>query len=511
MKKCSDLELKIIRKTLFFLCIIFMFAASCATLMPVETAYKAALRAEGKGDFESASTYYKKALDEARKSGSSNVQKWYIESTLFLDYRKHSSLQRVPITTDMIYDDLQRVRLAKSAGAASEHSDLIHEDLQRKISSQEFIVKGLVLTRNGNAIAGIKVFLSSDSLRLSGEDDSNLSAITDEKGNFNFSVKKNKNWVMEINNSDPKNILFGSRNIKFSNPTRESNEDRDYLKFLLDEGTSDQQLVWVEARGILKIELPYTKIGSDYYEVKGLMQKNAYREAIDKATLFLTNYKNVETPFIKEIKTIKVDAEKAFHEEQKNIMLADFNDISMADKNKNYEFIISQGRLYIDKYQNIEGSRWQEIAVLVNKAKKIKDDTRQAQLAKAEEERKRAEDEKKKRQIIAQQRKEKLDRLLPQCNNKILSHEDFLLGKNPYADQGKCVKITAVTFQMTFINTGLFRIGNTELAYIEFKDTFRGSYVEGIAKIKGVYNYTTKMGIQNQVPHFKMLKIEKRE
>ncbi len=64
---------------------------------------------------------------------------------------------------------------------------------------------------------------------------------------------------------------------------------------------------------------------------------------------------------------------------------------------------------------------------------------------------------------------------------------------------------------MTSINTGLFKIGNTELAYIEFKDTFRGSYVEGIAKIKGIYNYTTKMGVQNQVPHLEMLEIEKRE
>lgn len=364
-----------------------MLAASCATLMPVETAYKAALRAESKGDLESASTYYKKALDEARKTRNSNVQKWYIESTLFPDYRKHSSLQRVPITSDMIYDDLQRVS-----------------------SPQEFTAKGIVLASNGDPIAGIKVSLNSDSIRLSGKDDSNLSTITDEKGNFNFSVKKNKNGVMKINSSDPKNILFDSTNIKFSSPTSGNpySAARNYFSFLLDEGTADQRRREVTPGDILKIELPYTRIGSDYYGIKGLMQKKSYRETIDKAMLFLTTYKNVEAPFIKEIKTIKVDAEKAFQEEQKNIMLAAFNNISMTDKNKNYEFIISQGRLYIDKYQNIAGSRWQEIDVLVNGAQRIKDDIRRAQLAKAEEERKKSEEEKKKRQkIIAQQQKEK--------------------------------------------------------------------------------------------------------
>lgn len=115
----------------------------------------------------------------------------------------------------------------------------------------------------------------------------------------------------------------------------------------------------------------------------------------------------------------------------------------------------------------------------------------------------------KQREAIRQQRKAKLDQLLPKCNGKILSHEDFLLGKNPYADKGKCVEFSAATFQMTSTNTGLFYIANNELAFIEFKETFRGSGVQGIAKIKGLYNYTTRSGISNQVPHLEMLKIEK--
>ena len=127
----------------------------------------------------------------------------------------------------------------------------------------------------------------------------------------------------------------------------------------------------------------------------------------------------------------------------------------------------------------------------------------------AEKRRKAKEQEEKEEKIKQQQaqREAKRNQLLLKCDGKILSQEDFMLGKNPYADKGKCVEFTAVTFQMTSANTGLFKIGNNEIVFIEFKETFRGPWVQGIAKIKGLYNYTTRAGIPNQVPHLEMLEI----
>ena len=136
---------------------------------------------------------------------------------------------------------------------------------------------------------------------------------------------------------------------------------------------------------------------------------------------------------------------------------------------------------------------------------------REEEKMKAEKRRKAKEKEEKNEKIKQQQaqRVAKRNQLLLKCDGEILSNKDFILGKNPYADKGKCVEFSAATFQMTSNSTGLFNIGNNELAFIEFKETFRGSGVQGIAKIKGLYNYTTRSGISNQVPHLEMLEIEK--
>ncbi len=98
-----------------------------------------------------------------------------------------------------------------------------------------------------------------------------------------------------------------------------------------------------------------------------------------------------------------------------------------------------------------------------------------------------------------------LKKYLPKCNGTVLSLLDFIMGKNPYADKGKCTLIQATTFQMTSEKTGLFSVGN-QILYIEFPQTFRGPYVRGIAKIKGVYTYPTTIGTTNTVPHLQVIR-----
>lgn len=121
---------------------------------------------------------------------------------------------------------------------------------------------------------------------------------------------------------------------------------------------------------------------------------------------------------------------------------------------------------------------------------------------KREEERRRADEA----QRLQEEAKNK--RLSPKCNGVIISQQDFLLAKNTYADKGKCVDFMATTFQMSSANSGLFDIGDNQLAFIQFKQPFRGGGLKGVAKIKGMHTYTTKMGKPNQVPHFEMVEIE---
>ncbi len=101
------------------------------------------------------------------------------------------------------------------------------------------------------------------------------------------------------------------------------------------------------------------------------------------------------------------------------------------------------------------------------------------------------------------------NRILKLCNNEVLTQGQFLSGKNVYADKGKCVELSASTFQMVSVTEGLFDIGTNQIAYIRFKNTFRGVGVNGIAKIKGMKSYTTRLGYVNEVPYLEMLEIKK--
>lgn len=202
-------------------------------------------------------------------------------------------------------------------------------------------------------------------------------------------------------------------------------------------------------------------------EFQYIMQidKAHYEAIIDYGKEYIKKYRNINDSNWEDI--------------EKRVNAAVFLAIKNLNINKDYDSILSQGKEYIEKYSNIKDSQWEEIVNLVNKA---------------EQRKKQVEEEKRER--------------LARCNNEILTQREFLMGKNPYADEGKCVEFMAGTFQMTSANAGLFHIGNNELAYIEFNKTFRGVYVKGIAKIKGIYEYISRIGTLNQVPHLEMLEIE---
>ena len=190
------------------------------------------------------------------------------------------------------------------------------------------------------------------------------------------------------------------------------------------------------------------------------------------------------------------------------------------DNTIHFDFSWDESQIRIGQEHNqslelkVTPEKIKEIVASVANSQKEKEEEakRQKQL---EEEQRRREDREAEEKIREEGRKKQEEAkeqrrktLLPKCNNRILTQEEFLMDKNPHADKGKCVAFMAGTFQMTSAKTGLFNIGNNELAYIEFQKTFRGVYVEGIAKIKGTYTYVSRIGTPNQVPHLEMLEIE---
>lgn len=114
-------------------------------------------------------------------------------------------------------------------------------------------------------------------------------------------------------------------------------------------------------------------------------------------------------------------------------------------------------------------------------------------------------EETRRRALVEEKEKDRISKL---CDGVVLTQMQFLSGKNVFADKGKCVELSASTFQMVSVNEGLFEIGANQIAYIKFKNIFRGVGVRGLVKIKGMKSYTTRLGYVNEVPYLEMLEIE---
>ncbi len=93
------------------------------------------------------------------------------------------------------------------------------------------------------------------------------------------------------------------------------------------------------------------------------------------------------------------------------------------------------------------------------------------------------------------------------CNGSVIKLSKF----NIRRDKGKCVMIVATKFQTTSRNSALFKTyftwtgGERDLFYIEFPSDYVDDQIQALAKIKGVYNYTTMSGKHNSVPHLRFL------
>jgi len=278
---------------LFPLCLL----AACATLYPVETAYKDALRAESSEDLEAAASHYQKALVEASKSKDT---RWYIDRALFPDYRKQWGLQRIPVTTNMMHDDLKRVSAAQKA---------IKAKAEKAIKAEKDEVEKKVMLEAFNSI--IANYKNEDCLH---------------------SASQGRDYIAKYRN------IEGSRWQEIENLINQEGAMRVAFRRIstLDKYTDD---------------VPILSEGIDY----------------------INRYRSMECSRWAEIEKLVNEARVISKEKEKGIMQSAYQSISELDKKEDYEFIISKGREYIDKYRNVEDSDWQKIEKLVIEAETEKE------------------------------------------------------------------------------------------------------------------------------------------
>lgn len=93
------------------------------------------------------------------------------------------------------------------------------------------------------------------------------------------------------------------------------------------------------------------------------------------------------------------------------------------------------------------------------------------------------------------------------CNGSVVKISDM----KRYLNKQKCVVIVATKFRTISGNSGLFKTFFTwagderDLFYVEFPTDYQGNEVRALAKIKGVYSYTTMLGRRITVPHLRFI------
>lgn len=110
--------------------------------------------------------------------------------------------------------------------------------------------------------------------------------------------------------------------------------------------------------------------------------------------------------------------------------------------------------------------------------------------------------------LAAAERRARRDAVLRQCGGRILEQQEFVMGRNPHADKGKCVDIVALTLRMDSTIAGLFDLGGGLTGAIRFKQTFRGAGVDGTVRVVDVKNVQTSKRVE-QVVVLEMLDVRR--
>ncbi|HYA86468.1 MAG TPA: hypothetical protein VEI57_05315 [Nitrospirota bacterium] len=92
------------------------------------------------------------------------------------------------------------------------------------------------------------------------------------------------------------------------------------------------------------------------------------------------------------------------------------------------------------------------------------------------------------------------------CKGAVMSLQEFLRDSNVFADNGKCVSLTAARIQPGSATTGFFSIlQSDDIVFVEFPMEFHGNLVQGVFQLQGEYTYETQMNTSYSIPRLLFL------
>ena len=242
-------------------------------------------------------------------------------------------------------------------------------------SPPEFKLKGQIKDENGKPISSASIFFETY-WKIN-----NRSTNTDHQGEFFISIQENGTLHIDVNQS------------------QRIEEDIIYrIDFIKDKGVVEIDGKIYKRDDILFVEVRYDAQG----RILGNRMKRAFefivacdaRGASDcvvsEGKDYIQKYRGVAGSRWEEVAKLVKEAEVIKAEKE-------FLAIKNLNIKEDYEAVISQGKDYIEKYRDIAGSHWKEMATLLKKAeqrkKQVEEETRKAEAAekKREEKRKKAE------------------------------------------------------------------------------------------------------------------------
>lgn len=345
------------RTVLVYLLILPYICVSCAMTSGIleygsVTAgyYVEGRKAESKGDSKKALEYYKKSLDSAKGSDLGYVPPEYLPAGY-----TGGSVSKARLEYSVIYDAYQRVYNTDGRVRGADETSTIKraEKASPSANSQsEFELKGHIKGENGKPVSLTPIFFETYWTT------ENRSANTNHQGEFSISIKESGTLHIDANKPHP----------IYENITSK-------IIFIKDKRVLEIDGKVYKPNDEVSIVIPYNAMGRmmkpSFESIIACNAQGASECVVNEGEDYIQKYHNVVDSRWEEIQRLVKENEPKLARIK---MEEEFNKIVKLDKNANYDAIISEGKKYINTYQNTEGSKWKEVEKYINDAYAVKKD-----------------------------------------------------------------------------------------------------------------------------------------
>lgn len=120
--------------------------------------------------------------------------------------------------------------------------------------------------------------------------------------------------------------------------------------------------------GIVSIVPVFNSMGAAFNDVIDKFKNKKYKQAIENGEYYLNQYINQKDSRTDRIVTIINDSKRL----ETARMLQEYNNLLVLNEESDFDELISLGKKYIDKYKNVQNSKWDVVVRLITKAPLLK-------------------------------------------------------------------------------------------------------------------------------------------